>query len=141
MFASSVSSSASSQRIETIHTIAEPAPRESQRAEPAALPAPVVAMPTAPAADDRRDTAEGTVRDDVASPMPLVAVAEPSHAIAELPAPEAAHEVQPLVIEIDRIDIRIESETPVVPVIPRRRERETVPSLDDYLQRRSEGRR
>lgn len=129
------------QRFETIHTIAEPAPRANQREEPAVPPAAAVAMPATLAADDRREKASTTSGEDTASPTPLVAVAEPSRVISEPAVPVAAHEASPLVIEIDHIDIRIESATPVAPALPRRREREAVPSLDDYLQRRSEGRR
>jgi hypothetical protein len=129
------------QRLETIHTIAEPAQHESPGEEPAAPRAPVLALPVTVGADDRRETAGATADEDAASPAPIVVVAEPNRAITEPPAPAAAREVQPLVIEIDHIDIRIESETPVATAVPRRRERETVPSLDDYLQARSKGRR
>jgi hypothetical protein len=129
-------------RFETIHTIAEPALRAIRREESATPPAPAVALPTHVVADDRREEASASLHENAASPTPIVVVAEPSRAISEPPAlAAAAHEAPPLVIEIDHIDIRIESATPVAPAAPRRREREAAPSLDDYLQRRSEGRR
>ncbi len=71
--------------------------------------------------------------------QPAVAVAIP--VVASAPAEERAaptRELPPLVIEIDRIDVRIEPE-PVVaqPARSARRADSTVPSLADYLARRS----
>ncbi len=51
-----------------------------------------------------------------------------------VPTPEP-----PLVIEIGRIDIRIESETPRPPAAPRRRDTQPAQSLDDFLRRRGAG--
>jgi hypothetical protein len=67
--------------------------------------------------------------------------APPIHVVAEprvIAAATTSDEPEPpLVIEIDRIDIRIESQTPVPASVSRRREAAPAPSLDQYLQARS----
>lgn len=52
------------------------------------------------------------------------------------PAPMEAPARAPLVIEIDRIEVRIVSEAAAVAPTPRRRETQTAPSLNDWLSRR-----
>ena len=72
---------------------------------------------------------------------PLAVVAQP---LATEPQPErhsAVVEPRPLVIEIDRIEIRIEHEPGAPAATPRPRVSAVVPSLDEYLARRSQGTR
>jgi len=79
-----------------------------------------------------------------AHPFPddaTTAIAVPT--TADLSAPierrEAPVQVAPLVIEIERIDIRLVPEQPPAPLMPatRRADSPDVPSLNDYLARRS----
>lgn len=98
----------------------------SASAEPAAVLAPVPAQPVK--ADESPS---------VAVEPSVVIVAEPvaaPPADRPLPAPEP-----PLVIEIGRIDIRIESATPPPLGQPRRSEAKPVHSLDDFLMQRGAG--
>jgi hypothetical protein len=104
----------------------EPPPAPGASAVPTVMLAPVPAQP---------------VKVDESPPAAVepsvVVVAEPvavPPADRPLPAPEP-----PLVIEIGRIDIRIESATPPPPGQPRRSEVKPVHSLDDFLMRRGAG--
>jgi hypothetical protein len=89
-----------------------------------AEPAPIAAAAAHPFSDDA-----------------TTAIAFPT--TADLTAPierrEAPVQLAPLVIEIERIDIRLVPEQPPAPLIPasRRADSPDVPSLNDYLARRS----
>jgi hypothetical protein len=74
----------------------------------------------------------------VAEP-PAIVVAEPISGAALPDRPAPAPEMPPLVIEIGRIDIRIESETAPHPPAAKRRDPAPAISLDDFLARRGGG--
>lgn len=97
---------------------------------PEASSQPVV-VPANPEGREGSALAEPEQRNESIEPRVTVA-AEPIDVVADLPAP--AQELPPLVIEIDRIDIRIESQTAAIPAASRRRETATVPSLHEYLE-------
>lgn len=125
-------------RVERTQTVLEPAARPAPEAREPVEGGPE--QPVAASAWEAPRPIEAPVAPEAASP--IVAVAEP---VAPPPASldrAGAQEPAPLVIEIDRIDIRIEPET-IVPVaaaaMPRLPEA-AVPSLNDYLARRSEAR-
>ena len=112
------------QRIETIHTIAEPAPRESQRAGAGRAPARLSSR----CQRHRRLTTGATLRKERSAttsrrqcrswPSPSRAMRSPS-----CPRRKRRTKCSRSSSRSTVSDIRIESETPVVPVIPRRRER------------------
>ena len=135
------------QRVEVHHT-------EAEASVAAAVPAPgaagtdVPAEPTGPR-DDRPPApprAETQSPDEETAPanppVPIVTVAEP---LVQAPAPvehSPSGEPPPLVIEIERVDIKIEHEAAPATSVPPRRPIDSgaVPSLSDYLARRTEGR-
>jgi hypothetical protein len=119
-------------RVVTQSTLLTRESHPSPPAENAALPPGLVDAET----EEREQASEERYED-----LPLAVVAEPQVAEPEpLPLPALAQE-PPLVIEIDRIDIRIEPEQVVLPAPKPRREAPAVPSLADYLARRSEASR
>jgi hypothetical protein len=124
-------------RIETTRTIIEHVEaRQSRRVEAAASEP--LAQETAVPRETRAEPAAAAA----IQPLSVIA-AEPIS-----PAPERQEPGRepapppPLVIEIGRIDIRIASETTAPPAAaPVRRDSGAVPSLSDYLVRRSEAKR
>jgi hypothetical protein len=113
-----------------------------QRVQPRALPprAEDAARPVAPEpAPQPQIPAELATAG--ASEQPSIAPAEPLAGAPPLVRQQPAPESPPLVIEIGRIDIRIASETLAPPAVVPRRDTGAVPSLEDYLARRSEARR
>jgi len=68
---------------------------------------------------------------------PTIVVAEPVPSMPLSDRPAMPPEQPPLVIEIGRIDIRIESETAPPPAAPKRREAAPAHSLEDFLTRLS----
>src|SRR5262245_29222682 len=119
-------------RFETTRVVAEPiqlAPEE--RAVPAVVAA--AAPPRAPATPARNDFLD-SVDESVANQPAVAVVAEPRAIVAEWPS--IANE-PPLIVEIDRIDIRIESQVPAALPVSRRRDAGPAPSLDQYLEKRS----
>jgi hypothetical protein len=125
-------------RVERTQTVVEPGARPAPEARE-----PVEGGPEQPVAAspwEAPQPIEAPVASEAASP--IVAVAEP---VAPPPASldrAGVQEPAPLVIEIDRIDIRIEPGTiaPVAAAAMPRRPEASVPSLSDYLARRSEAR-
>jgi hypothetical protein len=127
------------QRIDTHHTIVEVSP-DTRSDEPRVPFAGVVAEAAIAArADVSHERTPGPRADREAAPAVVLAAeagSPPEMHARQAPAPEPPV----FVIEIDHIDIRIESGAPAAPAVPRRREPEAIPSLADYLQRRSEAR-
>ena len=118
------------ERLETLRTVVEadarPASRDTiletetiHHAGPAVLEAPVPDQPRA----------EPVVA-VAAEPMDLPAAPESRPASADAPAP------QPLVIEIDRIEVRIVADSAAIAPAPRRRDTGAAPALNDWLTRR-----
>jgi hypothetical protein len=121
-------------RIETTRTVIEHVePREPVSVEIAASE-PLEQETSAPHETRAEPAAAAAIE------PPSIVVAEPIAAAPEHHQPQ--HEPPPLVIEIGRIDIRIASETAAPPApAPLRREDGTMPSLGEYLARRSEAKR
>lgn len=130
-------------RLETRHEVTTlvSRPREDDvvRSEPR-QPRPPPAAPDVPPALEPRARPSSDRHDE----PPIAVVAEPAVPPAS-PAtmPPGPVELPPLVIEIDRVDIRIESEFPAAaakasPMSRRVGPEPAVPSLNDYLARRSE---
>jgi hypothetical protein len=123
-------------RIETMRTTIEPVETREPPAGAEVAAWKPVAQERAPHRDTPAEPAEAAVIEP-----PSVIVAEP---LAPSPAPapqQLTPDPPPLVIEIGRIDIRIASETAAPPVAPKSQDASTVPSLNDYLARRSEAKR
>ena len=96
--------------------------------------APVRARPASATelADPSKTDAEALPTHHVESPVAVVA--EPQMVVPQLPPVPPLPVEPPLVIEIDRIDIRIEPERVASPApLERRRELGTAPSLSEYL--------
>jgi hypothetical protein len=116
---------------------------------------PVRAAPEGARVDhDREAREEPTPREAAAAARPArEAIESPAMNVVALPlasapvqashAPRAGEAApRPLVVEIDRIDIRIEAERPApAPRASRSRDEGPAPSLDAYLARRTEGSR
>jgi hypothetical protein len=123
-------------RVETSDLVTVAVPTSKPEERPSSTPRASVPLPV-PAATEPEDDFQSPDQDAVDVPValaaePRVVVSEPTHLPA--PAQEPA-----LVIEIDRIDIRIEPERAAPPAPPRRRpDPGTMPSLSEYLARRSE---
>jgi hypothetical protein len=119
-------------RVETMHTTRELVGPRERTAEPDAAPPSAAVQALPKARDEPREQPRASV---VAAPV--VAVAAPVAAAAPAAQPIApSTEPPPLLIEIARIDIRIESEAAAPAAVPRRRDIPSAPSLDDFLTRR-----
>jgi hypothetical protein len=105
-------------------------------------PQPVEALtigpPSEPVDVAERDQRYGRDDQHQEPASPVVVVAEPRTSVSEpLGLPLLAQET-PLIIEIDRIDIRIEPERLAPPTTSRRQETAPVMSLENYLSSRGE---
>jgi hypothetical protein len=123
-------------RVETTHRLVESL--EISRTAEHLVEVPVPAPPLLPAAESRRleapRPAESAGAVPAAPDVPISVVAEPRVAAAVV---QPAAPAPPLVIEIDRIDIRIESPVAAPPPPTRRRDTAAAPALGEYLERRS----
>jgi hypothetical protein len=118
-------------RIETTRTIRQLVEARDRTAAPGAAAVSTIAQAVPAVHDEPRAPAPAAV-----VVAPAVAVAEPVAAVPPPAPPAAAAEPPPLLIEIGRIDIRIESEAASPPTTPRRRDVAPAPSLDAFLTRR-----
>jgi ribonuclease E len=120
-------------RIETTRTIVE----QVEACEPGGVEV-AASEPLAQETAAPRETRAGPAAAAAIEP-PSVIVAEPIAPAPERQQPGHEPPPPPLVIEIGRIDIRIASEAAALPApAPVRRDSGAVPSLSEYLVRRSE---
>jgi hypothetical protein len=123
-------------RFETTHVVTKSIASEQLNVEPS--PATSASTPSRDVSDALESEGHIDSADEGHADVPQSLVAE-SHIVVTDPAPAASDRLEPsLLIEIDRIDIRIESERVAQPVPERRRDTGTVPSLRDYLARYAE---